>query len=115
MTIQADRCRAGPCALNSACQSAGRSKSKLGWKINMQINFVYNGSVAIAPAGFKQGLAIAASIIDGIVLDPITVTLDIGFGEDNGSSLASGTLGEAQPAFGVLMSYSELVASLTTA
>jgi hypothetical protein len=81
----------------------------------MQINFIYDSSVDSAPAGFKQGLAIAAGIIDSIILNPITVNIDIGFGEDNGSTLASTTLGEAQPAFGVLMTYAELVAHLDKA
>jgi hypothetical protein len=81
----------------------------------MQINFVYDSSVQNAPAGFKQGLTIAANIIDAMMLDPITVAIDVGFGEDNGSVLPANVLGEAQPAFGVLMSYSEVMAGLTAA
>jgi Domain of unknown function (DUF4214) len=81
----------------------------------MQINFVYDSSVQNAPAGFKQGLIEAANIIDAVILNPISVNIDIGFGEDNGSPLANNTLGEAQPAFGELMSYSEVVAGLTGA
>jgi hypothetical protein len=81
----------------------------------MQINFIYDSSVQKAPAGFKQGLAIAASIIDAIILNPITVNIDIGFGEDNGALLADKTLGEAQPAFGLVLTYDEVRASLAAA
>jgi hypothetical protein len=81
----------------------------------MQINFVYDSSVQSAPAGFKQGLTIAANIIDAMILDPITVKIAVGFGEDNGSVLPANALGEAQPAFGVILSYSEVMAGLTAA
>jgi hypothetical protein len=81
----------------------------------MQINFTYDSSVQTAPAGFKQGLTTAANIIDAIILNPVTVNIDIGFGEDNGSALPNNTLGEAQPAFGVLLTYNDVVAGLTRA
>jgi hypothetical protein len=81
----------------------------------MQINFVYDSSVQNAPAGFIPGLIAAANIIDQVILDPITINIDIGYGEDNGSALSGGTLGEAQPAFGLLQSYSQLVAELSGA
>jgi hypothetical protein len=82
---------------------------------SMQINFIYDSSVQNAPAGFKQGLIIAANIIDAMILNPITVNIDIGFGEDNSLLLPNGTLGEAQPAFGVLLPYSDVVRGLTAA
>lgn len=81
----------------------------------MQLNFSYDSSVQNTPTGFKQGLAIAASIIDAIILNPITVNIDIGFGEDNGVALSGTTAGEAGPAFGVLLSYSQVRAGLTAA
>ncbi|MDR3530933.1 MAG: NF038122 family metalloprotease [Rhodopila sp.] len=81
----------------------------------MQINFVYDSSVQGAPTGFKQGLIAAADIIDSAILNPITITIGIGYGEDNGSTLSAGTLAEAQPAFGVLLTYNQLVGSLSAA
>jgi hypothetical protein len=81
----------------------------------MLINFTYDNSVGNAPAGFLQGLAAAANIIDTLVLNPITITIDIGYGEDNGQALSGNTLGEAQPAFGMLLSYSELLVYLRQA
>lgn len=81
----------------------------------MQINFTYDSSVQNAPAGFKQGLTLAANIIDAIIINPITVNIDIGFGEDNGVLLADNTLGEAQPAFGLLLTYDEVRASMAAA
>jgi hypothetical protein len=82
---------------------------------SVQINFLYDSSVLNAPAGFKQGLTIAANIIDAMILNPITVNIQVGFGEAHGSALPGNALGEAQPAFGVLLSYGELVADLTGA
>jgi hypothetical protein len=81
----------------------------------MQINFVYDSSVQNAPAGFIPGLIAAANIIDQVILNPITINIDIGYGEDDGSALSGGTLGEAQPAFGLLQSYGQLVAELSKA
>jgi hypothetical protein len=81
----------------------------------MQINFIYDSSVQNAPAGFIPGLIAAANIIDQAILNPITVNIDIGYGEDNGAALPGGTLGEAQPAFGLLQSYGQLVGELSKA
>lgn len=81
-------------------------------KWSVQINFVYDSSVLDAPAGFKTGLAAAASIIDAMILNPVTITLQVGFGEDNGLALAAGMLAEAQPAYGLLQTYDQVATEL---
>ncbi len=53
----------------------------------MQINFVYDPSVANAPAAFKPDLQIAANELDAIVHDNITITMEVGWGEVEGYPL----------------------------
>jgi hypothetical protein len=63
----------------------------------MQINFVYDASVANAPAGFKTGLAAAASHLDSLITNPITIIIAVGWGENNGSAIPAGNLATGGP------------------
>ncbi len=63
----------------------------------MQIQFSYDSSVGSAPTGFTQALKVAASYLDHLFVDPITVTINVGYGEITQSgattSVTSGALG----------------------
>ena len=79
----------------------------------MKINLVYDPSVANAPTGFKGALQAAANVLDSALAgSDITVTVDVGWGELNGSPISGGILGEAEPASGQWLSYNQLVADL---
>jgi hypothetical protein len=79
----------------------------------MQINLVYDPSVANAPTGFKGTLQAAANVLDNVLAGSnINVTIDVGWGELNGWPLAGVTLGEAEPASGQLLAYNQLVTDL---
>jgi hypothetical protein len=80
----------------------------------MQLLLDYDSSVAAAPAAFKTALAEAVQYLDALILNPITVTLDIGYGEDDGQSLAANVLGESEPLVDV-QSYGQVVRELTAA
>ncbi|MEA2791795.1 MAG: hypothetical protein QOG73_4201, partial [Acetobacteraceae bacterium] len=41
----------------------------------MQIHFDYDTNVASAPAGFTAALAIAAGLLDALIIDPITINI----------------------------------------
>jgi len=79
----------------------------------MQINFVYDPSVANAPAGFKQAFGTAATELQSVITSPGTVTIEVGFGDINGGTpLAAGDLAKGGPSAGITMTYDRLVAEL---
>ena len=84
----------------------------------MQINFVYDASVDAAPAEFKSALNAAARYLDALIANAITVTIQIGWGENNGVPITNG-LANGGPVGGRGMTYaqlkSELAAHATTA
>ena len=79
----------------------------------MQIDFTYDTSVASAPAGFTTALAYAAGVLDSLIANPITVTIDIGWGEIKNTSFGGTTLAEGGDSPGADLTYSQLVADLT--
>jgi hypothetical protein len=79
----------------------------------MQIKFVDDPSVQAAPAGFQNALNEAASVISAkLINDPITVTLDIGYGEVGGSPITGSVLAAAAPTRGTFLTYDQLVSDL---
>ena len=76
----------------------------------LTINVIYDSSVSSAPAGFKAEINAAVQYLESLYNDPITITIDVGYGEVAGSRLSSGALGESET---YLSSYS--YAQLTTA
>src|SRR5208337_1588956 len=49
----------------------------------MDINLIWDSSVASAPAAFKTAVAAAANFLDNLIINPITVNIDVGYGEDD--------------------------------
>ncbi|MGZ5017164.1 MAG: NF038122 family metalloprotease [Methylobacter sp.] len=81
----------------------------------MQINFVYNSSVNSAPAAFKTALQTAANILDSIIANPITETIQVGWGENAGSAIPSTALASGGYLNPVLCTYSQVKNALTAA
>ena len=61
----------------------------------MQINFIYDPSVSTAPADFKTALNMVAQAASLYFTDPITVNIQVGWGEVAGQPLLAGELGAA--------------------
>ena len=78
----------------------------------MQINLVFDSSVASAPAGFKTAIEDAADFFSTLFSNPITVTLDIGWGEVDGQALAGNALGESETNYQGPYTYSQVRAGL---
>lgn len=61
----------------------------------MQFNFIWDSSVSSAPAAFKSAIISAGNILAGYFSNSITVNIQVGWGETNGTpvgtALASGT------------------------
>jgi len=81
----------------------------------MKIDFVYDASVANAPDGFTTALAAAASYLDSLITNPITITIQVGWGENNGSPIPAGNLATGGPVSGAGLSYSALKSQLSGA
>ncbi len=60
----------------------------------LKIDVSYDSSVADAPAGFKTTVAAAVSYLESLISTPITITIDVGYGEVGGAMM-SGSLGES--------------------
>ena len=56
----------------------------------MQINLIYNSSVNAAPAAFKTAITAAASFLDELIVNPITVNIQVGYGEDDDGAFPIG-------------------------
>jgi hypothetical protein len=61
----------------------------------MEINITFDSSVSSAPAGFTSAIEYAVSILDAAFTNPVTINIDVGWGEVGGTSLAAGDLGES--------------------
>jgi len=59
------------------------------------INVTYDSSVAHAPADFKNVIAQVVQYYENQFTDPITVNINVGFGEVGGYTIGSGALGES--------------------
>ena len=56
----------------------------------MQINLIYDRSVAAAPAAFKTAMTAAAGFLDELIVNPITVNIQVGYGEDDDGAFPIG-------------------------
>ncbi len=59
----------------------------------MQINIIYDPSVINAPAGFTTAITDAVTYLD--FTNPISITIDVGYGEVDSFQLGSDALGES--------------------
>jgi len=63
----------------------------------MIINLNWDSSVANAPPQFPPDVAAVASFFESVIQNPITITIDVGYGEINGSRIGNGAaLGESE-------------------
>jgi VCBS repeat-containing protein len=60
------------------------------------INVTYDASVANAPTGFTWAVADVVDFYESHFTNPVTVNIDVGFGEIDGQHLASDALGESE-------------------
>src|SRR5690348_6510322 len=60
----------------------------------LTINVLYDASVDAAPAAFKTAFAAAVQFFESNFTDPVTITLEVGFGSVGSLSLDATALGE---------------------
>ena len=61
------------------------------------INVVYDASVANAPAGFTQAVANVVAFYESDFSTPVTITIDVGYGEVDGQRLSLLRSAKAKP------------------
>ena len=55
--------------------------------LDMDINLIFEDSVSEAPAGFIHAMHVAAHDLDRLLIDPITVNIQVGYGDIDGTAL----------------------------
>jgi VCBS repeat-containing protein len=75
------------------------------------INVVYDSSVSSAPAGFTSDVQTVVNYFESHFSNPVTITIDVGYGEVMGQSLGSNALGESITYFDQV-SYAQLQGAL---
>src|SRR6516162_9177491 len=77
----------------------------------LQINLIWDSSVASAPAGFMQAAIAAAQLYTTEFSDPEVINIQVGYGEVAGQRLPSGALA-ASESYGYSETYSQVAAAL---
>ena len=62
---------------------------------SLQINISYAASAANAPAAFKQAIAAAVQYLEEHFYDPVTLNVEVSYGDLAGQPLDAGAIGEA--------------------
>src|SRR5579863_3713566 len=91
--------------------SGGSPPSTTGASSGLVIDVVYDSSVQNAPAGFTAAVAAVVSYYESVFTDPVTLTIDVGYGEIGGQSLGSNALGESET-YLTSVSYAQLQSAL---
>ena len=79
----------------SSSGSSGSLTTASSQSAGLIINVNYDASVANAPAAFKTDVADAVQYFESQFTNPITININVGYGEVDGLSLGSGALGES--------------------
>ena len=91
----------------SAPVTTGGTAVQIGNASGLLFNITYDTSVNSAPAGFTAAIAYVASYYSSVFNDPVTVNLNLGWGEVAGQPLGAGALGQSET-YLVGLSYSQL-------
>jgi hypothetical protein len=59
------------------------------------INITWDASVSSAPVGFTAGVVKAVQFLESQFSNPVTITIDVGYGKVDGMSLGASTLGQS--------------------
>lgn len=75
------------------------------------INLNWDSSVSSAPSGFTSDMIAAAQFLESQISSAVTINLDVGYNEVDGSALSNGALGESESNI-ESVSFTSLVAAL---
>ena len=75
-------------------------------------NLIWDESVDLAPVGFREAVQYAAHFFDSLITSPITVNVEVGYGEVRDVAMQSGNIGEAQINTGMMRGFTDYKAAL---
>ena len=78
----------------------------------MQIDITFDSSVDTAPAAFKTDVNTAVQFLENEFTNPVTVTIDVGYGEIDSLPLLAGDIGESEWTVDERESYSAVRSAL---
>jgi hypothetical protein len=96
--------------MTSGSASLAGTTVQMGAAGGLVFNITYDSSVSNAPAGFTSAITDVVNYYESVFNDPVTVNIDVGWGEVAGQSLG-GALGASETNLGVF-SYSQVKAAL---
>ena len=77
----------------------------------MQINITYDASLADAPVGFQTAVQAAVQYLENAIATPVTVNIQVGYGEIAGQPMSADALGESE-GLGSYYTYDQVRAAL---
>jgi len=96
---------------NTSSWSPTPAPTLVGSSHGLQIDLVWDSSVSKAPSGFMQAIIDAAAYYTTIISTREVITIHVGYGEIDGSSLSPNALGESE-SYGYLTNFSTVTAAL---
>ena len=78
----------------------------------MEINVSFDQNTARLPSGFVAAVDYVAGYFDSLFTNPVTINIDVGYGEIDGAPLARGDLGESEVLRYARESYGSVVSTL---
>ncbi len=75
-------------------------------------NLIWDESVDLAPVGFREAVQYAANFFDSLITSPITVNVEIGYGEVRDVAMQAGNIGEAQINTALMRGFTDYKAAL---
>lgn len=76
----------------------------------LKIVTTFDASTSGAPAGFFTGVAAAVATLQNLISVPVTITIAVGWGEENGNTVAG--LGQSEPVDIEAFTYSQVKSAL---
>ena len=77
----------------------------------LKVNITWDSSVSNAPAGFTAGVIAAVQYLESRFSDPVTININVGYGEVGGTALGGNALGESE-SYLTSVSYAQLLSAL---
>jgi hypothetical protein len=86
----------GGFATTVAVAQTGGTTVQIGTAGGLVFNITYGSSVNNAPAGFTDAFANAIQFYEAQFTDPVTINIEVGWGEIDGQALTSAAVGESE-------------------
>ncbi len=87
--------------------AAASTPASAGKTTSGAINLVWDASALAAPAAFRTAIQSVASMFNQLIASPITVNIEVGYGDVRNTALDSGLIGETFVNTGLFTSFSQ--------